>query len=357
MSKKISLPNNENILKDAPRPMTPELNGELYYSCSECSSLIEIISINEEKNTIEFNCLNPENKHQKNINIPIKEYIKQMKKFINKNLFNNQCDIHKKDYISYCFECNLHLCKDCLKARIHLNHKKNNLIEIQPLKEELNIIEEVINYYETKIENLILEKKNKIKKLNDLLNKNKIDENKRIKEILIKNEIRKEKELKRNNDEYKKDIDEIIKKYKKEINIRKKKYINDKNKINNKYKLIDEKENIIHTYKINELTNKINAKIKNLKYDKQIEEINNIKRLNEIILNTYNICNNNYFNAININSILHYYMNNDYIKNKLMKNILSDKYDEISKIIEQKDKNEKKVFVKKKKLIWKMEIN
>ena len=40
--------------------MTPELNGELYYSCSECSSLIEIISINEEKNTIEFNCLNQE---------------------------------------------------------------------------------------------------------------------------------------------------------------------------------------------------------------------------------------------------------------------------------------------------------
>ena len=139
MSKKISLPNNENILKDAPPTMTPELNRELYYSCSECSSLIEIISINEEKNTIEFNCLNQENKHQKNINIPIKEYIKQMKKLINKNLFNNQCDIHKKDYISDCFKCNLHLCKDCLKARIHLNHKKNNLIEIQPLKEVLRL--------------------------------------------------------------------------------------------------------------------------------------------------------------------------------------------------------------------------
>ena len=67
MSKKISLPNNENILKDVPRPMIPELNGELYYSCSECFSLIEIISINEEKNTIEFNCLNQENIYIKKI--------------------------------------------------------------------------------------------------------------------------------------------------------------------------------------------------------------------------------------------------------------------------------------------------
>ena len=60
MSKKIFPPKNDNILKDAPPPMTPELNDESYYSCSECSSLIEIISINEEKNTIEFNCLNQE---------------------------------------------------------------------------------------------------------------------------------------------------------------------------------------------------------------------------------------------------------------------------------------------------------
>ena len=31
---------------------------EIYYNCTECSSSIEIISINEEESTIEFKCPN-----------------------------------------------------------------------------------------------------------------------------------------------------------------------------------------------------------------------------------------------------------------------------------------------------------
>ena len=40
-------------------PLTPisELD-EMFYNCTQCNSLIEIISLNEETNTIKFRCLN-----------------------------------------------------------------------------------------------------------------------------------------------------------------------------------------------------------------------------------------------------------------------------------------------------------
>ena len=61
---------NENNYTDSPPPpLTPkDINIELeqnYYNCTECSSLIEIISINED--IIEFVCLNKENNHGKKI--------------------------------------------------------------------------------------------------------------------------------------------------------------------------------------------------------------------------------------------------------------------------------------------------
>ena len=47
----------ENNLNDAPIA-TQISQTSLYYNCSECSSLIEIISINDDNNIIEFKCLN-----------------------------------------------------------------------------------------------------------------------------------------------------------------------------------------------------------------------------------------------------------------------------------------------------------
>jgi len=136
-----------------------------YYNCTECSSLIEILSINDKNNTIEFKCLNKEKNHGKKT-MEIKEYLKEMKKFNNEKLNQKKCEIHTNynKYISYCFDCNKHLCKQCLRSRSHINHIKNNLIEIQPMEEELNIINEVILDYKHKIENIKIEKKNKIKK-------------------------------------------------------------------------------------------------------------------------------------------------------------------------------------------------
>ena len=229
MSELNPLMKNEYILNDAPPPTIETNNNELYYNCSECSSLIEIISINENNNIIEFNCLNPEKKHPKNIIMPLKEYLEKMKKYNDKKLNYDECEIHNKNnkYVSFCFNCKRHLCEECLKTRNHLNHIKNNIIEIKPMNEELDIIKAVINDYKTNNENLKKEKENKIKKLNKSLNENKKLENEKFEGKIKMNEKRKEEELRLNNDKYLEDINEIIKRYQEEMNLRKLKYETD----------------------------------------------------------------------------------------------------------------------------------
>ena len=341
---------NENyMMGDTPAPTSDIILAEKYYNCSECSSLIEIISINEDNYTIEFNCLNKDNNHPKNLVMPIKEYLEKMKKYNKKELHEDNCEIHKDKYICYCFDCNSHLCKECLKARIHLNHSKNYLIEIEPIKEELNIIKEVIQYYEIKIGNLTRGKQNKINELKNILKKNKDNEDKKYKENIKLNENEKEKELKLNEKKYNEDINEIIKRSNYEMEFRKKIHMDNTNKINDKYNSINEKITKDNENKINELNKNLEKDIKNLKYEKQIENINNLKRINELIFNTYDMYNNNYYNAININSILLSYMKNDYIKNKIMKKILKDKFDEICNIIQQKKKEDEKNNIKQEK--------
>ena len=47
----------------------------IYYSCSECKSIIEILSIDE--NNISFKCNNKNKKHE--LTLSIKEYLNKMK--------------------------------------------------------------------------------------------------------------------------------------------------------------------------------------------------------------------------------------------------------------------------------------
>ena len=341
--------NIDNNSNDAP-PATPQPqieNNDLYYNCSECPSLIEIISINEDNNIIEFKCLNKDKEynHEKKI-IPIKEYLLKMENYRKKNI-NDKCKEHSCKYVSYCLDCNCHLCEECLKSRSHINHNKNNIIEIKPMKEELLIIEEIIKDYNIKIENLKNEKINKEKELKNTLNKNKEDEKKRIKEKIkiINNE--KDEELKLNKEEFISDIEEIKKRYKKEIKERREKYEKKINEINNKYKLKNNKENIVYEFKIETLDKEYNEKIKNFKYDIKIEDMTNLKKINEIVYNTYNVCNDNYYNSVNINNILLSYYKNEYIKNKIMKRILNNNYEEILKIILKKREEDKKINIRK----------
>ena len=116
-------------------------------------------------------------------------------------------------------DCKKHVCEKCLKSRSHINHNKKILLEFQPNENELKEIMNNFKYYDEKIENLLKEKFDTIKKLKDKIN------------------IEKEK--------------------------------NDNNNC-----------------------------------DLKIENMKNLKRLNEIIYNTYNMYNNNYFNSINVNTML-----------------------------------------------------
>ena len=75
------------------------------------------------------------------------------------------------------------------------------------MKEELNIINEVILDYKNKIDNLSNEKIRKINELKNILNDNKKLEEEKNKGIIEKNEKKKIKELKLNNDKY---LDDII---------------------------------------------------------------------------------------------------------------------------------------------------
>ena len=176
---------NSKIEELNPIPQSDEIEiKKVLYNCSECSSLIELLSIDLEKNNIEFNCLNKNNETHKK-KLQIKEYLEKMKKY-NKNSINKDiCEIHKNNlYSCYCFDCNLHLCKECLKNRSHLGHYKNCIDEVQPSKEELDLIDEIIKDYETKIMNLNIEKAEKIKKLENSLNDNITKENNIINEKL-----------------------------------------------------------------------------------------------------------------------------------------------------------------------------
>ena len=150
---------------DAPAPTLQfsdkQSINDYFIICPHCSSSssIEIISINEKNNTILFNCV----KEKKNYIMPIKEYLKKIKDYKQKNIneLKDKCKTHiNNNYICYCFDCNCHLCNECLKTRIHINHRKSNIIEIKPIKEELNIVDEVIKDYKNKLNVLDEEKKN-----------------------------------------------------------------------------------------------------------------------------------------------------------------------------------------------------
>ena len=62
-----------------------------------------------------------------------------------------------------------------------------------------------------------------------------------------------------------------------------------------------------------------------------------------MIYSIYNTYKNNYYNAININKLLLYYSENKYINENIMKKELNDKYDNIIKIIKQKNNDDIKL--------------
>ena len=78
----LEIMSKDNLINMSQAPTQQEIT-DLGYNCPQCPSLIEIISINNEKNVIQFNCVN-NNKHNNNMNI--KEYIDKMKNYNNKKI-------------------------------------------------------------------------------------------------------------------------------------------------------------------------------------------------------------------------------------------------------------------------------
>jgi hypothetical protein len=69
-----------SLITPTPQPEEIEIK-KMFYNCTECSSLIEILSIDEDKNNIEFICLNKNNDTHKK-KMQINQYLEKMKKYI-----------------------------------------------------------------------------------------------------------------------------------------------------------------------------------------------------------------------------------------------------------------------------------
>ena len=230
---------NDNVPETEDSPSSLKIK-EMYFNCTECSSPIDIINISKKELSIEFKCIN--NNHKRKL--LIKEYLDKMKKFSNVNINCDKCQIHNLQYECFCLDCNIHLCKECLKLRNHINHFKNIIIEVQPNKKELQIIEDIIKNYANKIEYLTNEKYKKTKDIKIKFNKykNKLIERKNIKAENNKKNM--EKELKTKKDKYILDIEKKLNLFLKEMKHIKNQYEIEINEINNKYKLKNEYEDI-----------------------------------------------------------------------------------------------------------------
>ena len=181
-------------------PPTYEEKDNIYYNCTECSSMIEILEINKE--IIKFKCIN--NKHE--ISMGINEYLEKMKKYNDIKINNDKCNIHNNKYISYCFDCKNHLCNECLKNREHINHYKNYIIEINPNKEEIDKIKKMINENKNIIKNLIIERDKKKNEIKEKLEKYTNNINKLRKEKIKSMENKRNEEIKINKKNYENEI-------------------------------------------------------------------------------------------------------------------------------------------------------
>ena len=93
---------------------------------------------------------------------------------------------------------------------------------------------------------------------------------------------------------------------------------------------------ILYKNKIENADNTYINIINNLGYNDELKNLEYIKRLNEIIYNTYNNYRDNYYNSININKILMHYHNSNIYNNDLLDN----EYSNIKKI----NKNEEEEY-------------
>ena len=266
-----------------------KLNNE-FLICPECSSALEIISINEDTDMLEFKC--SKNNHKIN-KISLAKYFSCLKnKSYNLNDFKDKCTIHKNNYICYCLECNQHLCDFCLKSGTHINHRKNIILEIKPTEPELKVIYEVIQNNQIILKNLYKEREFRAKELNLELSKKQLKEKNLLKNKIDFNILTNRVKLEQNEKKYLNQIIEIKKKYEDEAKKAKIKYLRENNKINNELKINNAKAKIKFDLNVKKLDIFYKGKINESKLESKIEKVSNIISLNGIVLNTYTLYNN-----------------------------------------------------------------
>ena len=334
----------ENNQSGAPTPgeigETEELKNNNFTICPDCGSSIEMLSINENK--IEYRCLNEKKKHTKETKFTktIEEYLKDIIK--NKdNKFDeikDKCHLENhslNNYVSYCLDCRCHLCEECLKSKEHINHRKSNMIEIQPIEEEVKLIKVVIDDLRKEKENLENKEKEKTEEIDKSLAKEIAEEENIYERKKNDNQKKEDEEKKENENKYLSDVESIKKEYEEKLKIRKNQYFEDNEKIIAKFKLIYEKLKAEFELKKKKLNENCDLTKQNLGFMEKIKINESMLALNEIIYNTYDNYKNNYYNSMTINNLLLYYNNNTDINNK-MKEILGNKYDKIINIRKKK---------------------
>ena len=341
MSKEIQKIENNSSEAPLPTPKegeTEELKSNIFTICPDCCSPIEILSINENNSSIDYKCLNEKNNHadKAKLTISISAYLEKIKKLKENKIdeLKDKCHIENHNlnkYVSYCLDCKCHLCDECLKTREHINHRKSNMIEIQPREEEIKLIKEVINDYRNEKKNLEKIKKEQTEEIDKSLEKAKKEEEDNYKKQAKESEDEKVKDLQNIENKYLSDLEDIKKEYDEKVKLRKNKYLEDKEKLITEYKLKDEKFISEKNLNIKKIEENYKKAIKNLEFEIKIENNDNMLELNEIIYNTYDNYSNNYYNSMSINNLLLYYNNNTDINDK-MRNILGNRYDEIINI-------------------------
>ena len=329
------------------------LNGETLLSDE-----LKKYDFNENNNIIEFKCINKNDSHQKSLKINQFLEKRKQQKIGNSNINTDTCNEHGQKFMSYCFDCNKHICEKCQNEGNHLLHSKINIIEVEPSNEEKEILNKINEYYDEQIDLLNRYCISKSKKINSIIKRKeeKLDEikNKEIKEIKDKKEL----EIKKVKEKFLKEIELMKNEFDKNLKKLKLDYKLIYNKINNDFKLKEEKifyffekkkENLIKAMK--KFTDEIESE------KTKINNITNIKELNEIVYNTYNEYPKNIFNAINISqAIINCYDENLDIKKKVINKIIKNNNDKIFsisrkvnyfiKLIEQKFQTKTRINVR-----------
>ena len=343
-----------SLTQEAPTPKGEnELKENTSYLCTESTSNIEILSLDEINNIISFKCPSHGTRSMK-----IEEYLNNMKKntFLynkcskcqkqqneinNSEIFNfctncnliicnkcifehdkthfliknnkrlTKCILHPKNNNStYCFDCNCHLCKECLKHRKHIRHKKQSIEEIEPSYEEINVLLKLINKYKDKMNSYEIEKNNQLIEIENKYNENKAKANDEYNINILKNKKDLDNELIESENTFNDEINEIKKIYEKEMKDKKNRLENRNKSINDKYKRVNENDKNTYDKKLGGLEQSYKNEIKKIEneFKQKTIQLKELLNINDIIYTTYNEGKENYFHSLNIiNLLINYY--------------------------------------------------